>query len=230
MKKTCKQCNKEFYVFSSELRRGWGKFCSRLCASNSKIGHFVSEETRRKIGARKKGQHHSEETKQKLREYMLGRDRGGYRRNCKTCGQSFRCNPSASTVNCSKECSSKYFSQFCGPKSHSWKGGLTPIHLADRRGIKYKEWRKAVLQRDHFTCQKTGIRGGKLVVHHIQNFSQFPELRFAVGNGITLSKKAHDEFHKIYGKKNNNREQLLEFLTEKRNVSPFYQPLFDLTL
>jgi len=51
-----------------------------------------------------------------------------------------------------------------------------------------------------------------LVAHHIQNFAQFPELRFAIDNGITLSKQAHNEFHKRYGRKNNNREQLDEFL------------------
>lgn len=31
-------------------------------------------------------------------------------------------------------------------------------------------------------------------------------------NGITLSKKAHKEFHHIYGTKNNTKEQLIEFL------------------
>jgi len=63
-----------------------------------------------------------------------------------------------------------------------------------------------------YTCQKIGIKGGHLVAHHIQNFAQFPELRFAIDNGITLSKQAHNEFHKRYGRKNNNREQLDEFL------------------
>src|SRR3990167_2827110 len=81
-----------------------------------------------------------------------------------------------------------------------------------RNSIEYKIWIGAVFAHDGYTCQKIGIKGGHLVAHHIQNFAQFPELRFAIDNGITLSKQAHNEFHKRYGRKNNNREQLDEFL------------------
>ena len=72
-------------------------------------------------------------------------------------------------------------------------------------------WREAVFARDNWTCQKTKIRGDELIAHHIQNFSDFPELRFAIDNGITFSKEAHFEFHKIYGYKNNTKEQVDEF-------------------
>ena len=72
-----------------------------------------------------------------------------------------------------------------------------------------------MFERDNFTCQKYDIRGGLLVAHHINNFSEFPELRFAIDNGITLSQKAHNDFHKIYGKINNTKEQLEEFLKIK---------------
>jgi len=37
-------------------------------------------------------------------------------------------------------------------------------------------------------------------------------LRFAIDNGITLSEQSHKEFHKIYGKENNTKKQLKEFL------------------
>lgn len=62
---------------------------------------------------------------------------------------------------------------------------------------------------------KKGKPSGKLEVHHINNFAEFSELRFALDNGITLSEKAHDEFHKIYGIKNNTKGQLEEFLNRK---------------
>lgn len=100
-----------------------------------------------------------------------------------------------------------------GEKSHFWKGGISPENHLIRNGLNYKLWHKSVLQRDNFTCQKYGLRGGKLHSHHINNFADFPELRFAIDNGITLSKKAHDEFHKKYGYKNNTKGQLEEFLT-----------------
>ena len=78
--------------------------------------------------------------------------------------------------------------------------------------MEFRLWREAVFARDNWTCQKYGIKGGRLHPHHIKNFSEYPELRFAVDNGITFSEKAHKEFHKKYGIKNNTKEQLEEFL------------------
>ena len=102
-----------------------------------------------------------------------------------------------------------------GEKNYNWKGGITPENKRIHHSIEYRLWREAVFARDNWTCQKYGIKGGNLVAHHIQNFSKFPEIRFAIDNGITLSKKAHQEFHKKYGIKNNTKEQINEFLTTK---------------
>ncbi len=96
--------------------------------------------------------------------------------------------------------------------NHLWKGGITSKNQKIRGSLEIRLWRKAVFERDNFTCQKTKQRGGELVAHHINNFSDFPELRTSIGNGITLSKKSHREFHKKYGVKNNTVEQLIEFL------------------
>jgi len=99
-----------------------------------------------------------------------------------------------------------------GDKSYLWKGGLTEKNKSIRNSIEYRLWREAVFARDNWTCQRYRIKGGKLAPHHIQNFSQYPELRFAIDNGITLSDTAHQAFHNKYGRKNNTREQLIEFL------------------
>lgn len=101
-----------------------------------------------------------------------------------------------------------------GEKQWNWKGGITPIQKRIRLSLQYKLWRESVFVRDNWTCQKTGEKGGKLHPHHIKNFAQFPELRFAIDNGITLSEKSHKEFHKLYGLKNNTREQLINYLTK----------------
>lgn len=99
-----------------------------------------------------------------------------------------------------------------GENSCHWKGGLVSENKKIRQSLEIKLWRKSCFERDNFTDQKTGVRGSRLVVHHINNFADFPELRTSISNGITLSVESHREFHKIYGKRNNTREQLLEFI------------------
>lgn len=99
-------------------------------------------------------------------------------------------------------------------KNHLWKGGITPINMEIRASKQSRLWREAIFERDDWTCQKYGIRGGKLHAHHIFGFSDYPELRFAIDNGITLSEKAHREFHKKYGWKKNTKEQIVEFVKQ----------------
>jgi len=100
-----------------------------------------------------------------------------------------------------------------GERSSQWKGGISTENNKIRGSIESRLWREAVFARDNYTCQKTGIKGGKLNSHHINNFANYPELRFAIDNGVTLSEKAHNEFHKIYGRRNTTKDQLIEFLT-----------------
>ena len=64
-----------------------------------------------------------------------------------------------------------------------------------RASKEYYQWRKAVYERDHYTCQNCGKVGGKLNAHHIKPFKRFPELRFDVNNGITLCFECHKLAH-----------------------------------
>ena len=97
-------------------------------------------------------------------------------------------------------------------KNINWKGGITSKREQERKRLEMKLWRKSCFERDNFTCAKYEVRTGGLVVHHINNFSEFPKLQTAIDNGITLSKKAHEEFHKKYGFQYNTKGQLDEFL------------------
>lgn len=101
-----------------------------------------------------------------------------------------------------------------GDKNSAWKGGITPLNKKERSRLEYRIWVRSVFNRDEYTCQKYKVKGGKLVAHHINNFADYKDLRYIVNNGITLSEKAHKEFHKKYGRTNNTRQQLEEFLCQ----------------
>jgi hypothetical protein len=188
-KKTPEHCKnlslaRKGIVFSAEHKKN---------LSLAHLGHkpIISKETYKIIALKNTGKKRTEENKAKLR---ITRAR-----------QIMRPKTIEERLHLSK-------ARKNNPNWHTWKGGITPINRALRQGLEANLWREAVFARDNWTCQKTNIRGGSLVVHHIQNFSQWPELRFALDNGITLSKQSHKEFHSIYGTKNNTREQLIEFL------------------
>ncbi len=73
-----------------------------------------------------------------------------------------------------------------GKDSSAWKGGVTPINRQIRASLKYRMWRKAILQRDNFVCQVCDEGGGKLRANHIKKFADYPELRLVLTNGITI--------------------------------------------
>lgn len=57
----------------------------------------------------------------------------------------------------------------------------------------YANWRREVRERDNFQCQWPGCGArGRLEVHHIKTWGEYPGLRYAKSNGITLCKKCHN--------------------------------------
>ncbi len=76
----------------------------------------------------------------------------------------------------------------------------------------YQRWRKKVYKRDNYICQKCNNKGGQLNAHHIESWASNKKIRLSKSNGITFCEKHHKQFHKKYGKINNNRQQLNEFL------------------
>jgi len=126
---------------------------------------------------------------------------------------------------------SKYGCRLCATEANSDKmrGSLSPLYKGTRTNAKiirdslqYKRWRQSVFKRDNFTCQCCGAFGGKLNVHHIKSFSDYPDLRFDVDNGITMCEQCHSSyikggFHNLYGTHNNTTEQLEEYIKLRKN-------------
>lgn len=97
----------------------------------------------------------------------------------------------------------------------------TELHKS-RNSWMYEEWRESVFKRDDYTCQCCNDnKGGNLRAHHIRNFSEYEQGRFDINNGITLCDICHDpeiegSFHYVYGTRNNNREQLEEYIKSRQ--------------
>ena len=113
-----------------------------------------------------------------------------------------------------------------GSGSKFWKGGINGENDTLRHRREYRYWRTLVYQRDDYTCQCCGVRGGKLNAHHINPFADYPELRYDVNNGITLCVNCHDStidgsFHNIYGTHNITSSQLREYILKKYNKDIF---------
>ena len=68
-----------------------------------------------------------------------------------------------------------------------------------RNSEEYRLWRNAVFIRDGYTCQMCGRCGGKINAHHIKRFSEYPDERLNIDNGITLCYACHKKVHKKKG-------------------------------
>lgn len=161
----------------------------------------VSEETRRKISEAQKGRPRpyaignklrlglqawnkgipcDEETKKKLSLALKGRkpNSGSFKKG--------RIGPWAG----------KKRPEISGSKCYAWNGGITPLNKAIRNSLEYKAWRKAVFERDNYTCVWCGGRNGNgktftLNADHIKPFALYPNLRFDILNGRTLCTDCH---------------------------------------
>lgn len=85
--------------------------------------------------------------------------------------------------------------QCSGEKHWRWKGD---VPRNKHNGGLYKEWRTKVFERDDYTCQECGIRGGYLYAHHIEPWAKNKDLRFELSNGVTLCKQCHIKIDPIF--------------------------------
>lgn len=177
----CKVCGKEFKVYPSYIKRGRGIFCSKKC-----WGKWMSLSRRGK---------NSPVWKDKIK------------RKCLNCGKEFKVYPSAIKHRVANFCSDKCLktSQRISRKGKNnphWKDGISPENVRIRASIECRLWRETVFARDNWTCQgenhppnlpRRNGEGKKvyLEAHHIKSFAKYPELRFAIDNGLTLCRDCH---------------------------------------
>ena len=101
-----------------------------------------------------------------------------------------------------------------GANSPRWNHELTEEdRLHSRKYPEYERWRRAVYERDDYTCQKCkSRRGGDLVAHHINGYHWDKVSRTELDNGVTLCERCHLEFHSIYGYGDNDLFQFAQFM------------------
>lgn len=177
-------CGTEGVVLGESLRNGNTKSCGcykRERTSESNKNRIVSAETRKKLSEAKKGQ------------VAWNKGKGHSAETCKKMSES-------------------HIGLQAGEKNPSWNPNLTDEERITKRNYpEYHEWRTAVFERDSFTCQICGQRGGKLQAHHVESYRDNPDLRTTISNGITLCKKCHRDFHHQYGN-DCTKKQLNEFM------------------
>lgn len=96
------------------------------------------------------------------------------------------------------------------PLSYSIAGDKNPRWIPDRTKLKTRRcgiekflvetWRRQVFERDDYTCQICGERGGKLNADHVRPARLFPELIVELSNGRTLCEACHKETPTFAGK------------------------------
>ena len=193
----CNSCGKlYFYALPSRP----GKFCSTRCSANT-TGN-LSYRIPRGHKPWNAG----------ISGYRYGHTKNRIPVTCRLCDKVFFVLPSQnSRIYCSAECSGKVakntgkrhsveakkkmslakIGKHISPATEFKRDPNRPERLYIRGSSAYSRWRKAVFERDNYTCRFCGKRGGRIDADHIKTFFLYPELRLDVNNGRTLCEECH---------------------------------------
>lgn len=132
-----------------------------------------------------------------------------------SCGDLWETTPER--VLLGNHCKKCGYKNLLGENNHFYNSNLTEDDRNNRnyrfRNPQYKKFVYDCFERDNYTCQISGKKSkGDIVVHHINGFNWDVNNRYNIDNGITLNKEIHKEFHKIFGKGNNTKEQFIRFV------------------
>lgn len=234
----CDGCDKPIMVIPSTLKNQEHIFCSNECYKEN-IGKFYTGKNSssyfRKVvccdNCNKKFNRKPSEigngnifcSKECYFEFRKKNAKGStkVRTTCDNCNKEYYVLPSNLKNRrynyCSIECKNDGFSKyFSGSNSPIWNHNKSLWdRLIERKYPKYTEWREDTYRKNNYKCCKCGNqKGGNLNAHHIYNYSEYPNLRTDLNNGITLCESCHKEFHKKFGYTGNNKKQIQYFLKQ----------------
>ena len=219
----CNNCGAELYRCAWQLKAQKNFFCSLKCQGEwvsknligEKASNFRNATITRKCQVCEKDFIARKSESRKYCSYKC-KALGQQKRKkvvCKNCNKKFE--RAVGELRISQErgcqhtfCSVKCYNKYSRGENHShWIKDRTKLK-SEIRTLRYsdemKNWRTSVFKRDDFTCKMCGKKGGYLQAHHIRLFATYPDLRFVVGNGVTLCKGCH----KVV---TNKEEQYIEF-------------------
>lgn len=223
----CDYCGKEKRIRKANFNYNGRNFCTRKCKDEwQKQGLRSSNNPFYK-------KKHSPRTKLKISKTKIsaglrGKNSPHYKAkaiNCHYCGKITYKIPylikRSEHLFCSVECNGKWKSEnIVGEKHPLWNHELSYEDRIERRKYpEYYDFMKSVFKRDNYTCDICGFYskwGNGLNAHHLNSYDWDKENRTNVDNGITLCKKCHLDFHRIYGFGNNTKEQYIEYKKNKR--------------
>jgi hypothetical protein len=201
----CKcDCGNERIVNGTTLRRGHSKSCGCLRKETKSNQHTINL-----IGQRIDRWTVVERAGSRIREDGHASSEALWKCRC-DCGNERIIGGSSLRSGGTKSCGC-YMHDLSGENHWNWKGGITPERNKYMDTKEYKEWRKAVFRGDSYLCTKCELKG-VLNAHHLYNYSTYPTLRLDVSNGVTLCKGCHNEFHTIFGNRDNDPNQFIDFL------------------
>lgn len=100
-----------------------------------------------------------------------------------------------------------------GENNPSWDHSKSDEEREKTRRIpEYREWASKVYERDGYSCQYCGYRGGDFHAHHIHPYSTHPHRRTDISNGVTLCRTCHLNFHWWYGYKEAEAHDFYEYM------------------
>lgn len=184
----------------------WNKGKKMTCV-HPMLGKHHTTETRQKISVALTGTKHSEET---IRKRTLSIKKSYEGRISYLKGkQAWNKGIPMSEIT-KKRLSLSLIGKTAGEKNVRWIKDRTKLKATQKRNDSaYYEWRKQVWLRDNYKCKIVNPDcKGIIEAHHILGWSEFPELRYQLNNGITLCHAHHPRKR-----------------SEEKRLSPYFQSL-----